>query len=380
MRLGEYRDQIYSCLRCGFCFDHVVGGGEKICPPYATFGFESYGARGKMALARALVDGVVGYDADIAERVFSCTECGACQEECFKYLSLAAIYTAMKEDLAEEDLLPAGRRALLGPLGDDGNPYGKPAERRTAWAPGTERIGRTAEIALYVGCTPSYVRRGIARSAYAVLEAIGADFALLDDETCCGHPHVSMGRPDLARGQMERNLAAIERSGAKTVLFACPGCLTAFREDAPRWIGRPLPFEALHVTEYLAESRALRSVRLRKRSRVVTYHDPCTLGRGLGIFDAPRRAIERVPGGRLVEMARTRERSYCCGNGGFVRFDHEAMSIDAERSRLAEARETGAETVLSACPACQIGLLDAARRDKAPIEVLDVLEWIAASL
>ena len=112
----------------------------------------------------------------------------------------------------------------------------------------------------------------------------------------------------------------------------------------------------------------------------MTYHDPCTLGRGLGIFDAPRRAIERVPGGRLVEMARTRERSYCCGNGGFVRFDHEAMSIDAERSRLTEARETGAETVLSACPACQIGLLDAARRDKAPIEVLDVLEWIAASL
>ena len=380
MRLDQYRDQIYSCLRCGFCFDHVVGGGEKICPPYATFGYESYGARGKMALARALVDGVVGYDADIAERVFACTECGACQEECFKYLSLSAIYAAMKEDLAESDLLPAGRKELLAPLEGEGNPYGKPAERRTAWAPGTGRIGRTAEVVLYVGCTPSYVRRGIARSAYAVLEAAGVDFALLDDETCCGHPHVSMGRPDLARTQMERNLAAIGRSGARTVVFACPGCLATFREGAPQLIERPLPFETLHVTEYLAESPRVGSLRLRKQSHVVTYHDPCALGRGLGIFDAPRRAIERVPSTRLVEMPRTRALSYCCGNGGFVRFDYEAMSIDSEFSRLAEARRTGAEAVLSACPACQIGLLDAARRDRAPIEVLDVLEWIAASL
>jgi Fe-S oxidoreductase len=81
-----------------------------------------------------------------------------------------------------------------------------------------------------------------------------------------------------------------------------------------------------------------------------------------------------------MEMPRTRERSYCCGNGGFVRFDTEEMSIESEMSRLAEAEKTGAEVVLSACPACQIGLLDAARREKSAIEVLDILEWIAGAL
>ncbi len=380
MRLEEHRDQIYSCLRCGFCFDHFVGNGEKICPPYASYGYESYGARGKMALARALIDGVIEYDEQIAHRVFACTDCGACEEECFKYLSLGEIYAAMRQDLAEKGLVPEGLSSLTGPLEVDGNPYGKDRAKRMAWAPGTARIGRTADVVLYAGCTPSYVRRGIARSAYAILEAAGIDFALLDEETCCGHPHIAMGRPDLAAEQLETNLVSIARSGAKTVVFACPGCLATFREEAPARLGKPLPFEALHLTEYLATSPAFAQLSLSKQSRIVTYHDPCTLGRRLGIYDAPRTAISAVPSSRRVEMPRTRERSFCCGNGAFVRYDHEALSVETEASRITEAVRTGADAILSACPACQIGLLDAARRQKAMIDVLDVLEWIAASL
>jgi len=380
MKLRQYRDQIYSCLRCGFCFDHAVGGGEKICPPYATYGFESYGARGKMAIARALIDGTVEADADMAARVFACTECGACQEECFKYLPLCDIYEAMKEDLAEVGLAPQERTSLLEPLDQDGNPFGKPAEKRMAWVEGSRRVGRQAAVVFYAGCTPSYIRRGIARSTYQVLEAAGIEFALLGEEVCCGHPQISMGRPDLARTQMEKNIAQIEQSGADTVVFACPGCLATFRNAVPRLLGRSLSFETVHVTEFLVASPDFARLLLQKQSGVVTYHDPCTLGRGLGVFDAPRNLVDAVPGVRLVEMERTRERSYCCGNGAFVRYDHEPMAIETERSRLAEAMRTGADAVLSTCPACQIGLLDATRREKAAIEVLDVVEWIAKSL
>ncbi len=380
MRLEEYRNQIYSCLRCGFCFDHAVGGGEKICPSYATFGYESYGARGKMALAQGLIEGTLEYDEDIADRVFACTSCGACQEECFKFLSLAEIYDAMKQDLAERNLTPHGMTSLLDPLNADGNPYGKAQEKRLDWAPGRERIGRTAEVVLYVGCTPSYVRRGIARSAYAVLESLGVDFALLDDEVCCGHPQIAMGQPQSALAQLEHNLSSIKRSGARTVVFACPGCLETFQAQAPHLLQHPLPFEAVHITEFLAVSDAFAHAPMKKQSRIVTYHDPCTLGRALGIYDAPRAVLSAVPGSRHVEMPRTRERSYCCGNGSFVRYDHESLSIETEQTRLREAIETGAEAVISACPACQIALLDASRREKADIEVLDILEWIAKSL
>jgi heterodisulfide reductase subunit D len=379
MKLAEYKNQIYSCLRCGFCFDHEVGSQAKICPAHATYGMESYGARGKLAIARALVDEAVPYDADIAERIYSCTECGACEEQCFKYLDLLDIYRAMKGELAARDLVPAAFGDVVRAAEQEGNPYGQAAGKRLDWAPGTERIGKAAETAFFVGCTPSYLRRGIARGAYQLLEAADVDFALLADETCCGHPSYVAGDVEAARAVIARNVEAIERTGATRVVFACPGCLATFRNEAPELLGRPLPFETLHVTELL-EERLAAGLRLRKQSRMVTYHDPCNLGRGLGVYDAPRRVIDAVPGARRLEMHRTRARSFCCGNGGFVRYGYEPMSIESETARLSEAVATDADLLLSACPACQIALLDAKRRAKATIEVLDIVEWLAQAV
>lgn len=379
MTLADYKNQIYSCLRCGFCFDHETGSQTKICPSHVTYGLESYGARGKLAIARALVDEALDYDADVAERVYSCTECGACEEQCFKYLELLDIYRAMKGDLVERNLVPAELDEIVRAAEQDGNPYGQAAAKRLGWAPGTARVGKNAEAVFFVGCTPSYLRRGIARSAYRLFEAADVDFSVLADETCCGHPAYVAGDLDAARAAVARNVEAIERAGARRVVFACPGCLATFRDEAPGLLGRPLRFEVLHVTELLEERLGV-GLRLRKQSRIVTYHDPCNLGRGLGIYDAPRRVIDAVPGAKRFEMRRARARSFCCGNGGFVRYGYEPMSIENETARLDEAAATGADLLLSACPACQIAFLDAKRRGKAAIDVLDLVEWLAEGL
>ncbi len=379
MKLAEYKNQIYSCLRCGFCFDHEVGSQAKICPSHASYGMESYGARGKLAIARALVDEAMEFDEDVAERIYTCTECGACEEQCFKYLDLLDIYRAMKGELVLRDLVPspladAARAAL-----EEGNPYGQAAGKRLDWAPGRERVGKQAETVLFVGCTPSYLRRGIARGAYQLLEAGDVEFGLLTDEVCCGHPSYVAGDLEGARAAVQKNVEAIERAGARRVVFACPGCLATFRDEAPELLGRPLAFETLHVAE-LVEQRLGAGLRLRKQSRMVTYHDPCNLGRGLGIYDAPRRVVDAVPGARRLEMRRTRARSFCCGNGGFVRLGYEPMAVENETARLEEAVATGADLLLSACPACQIAFLDAKRRSKAAIEVLDIVEWLAQAV
>ena len=380
MRVEEYKDQIYSCLRCGFCFDHIEGSQEKICPSYVTYGMESYGARGKLAIARALVDGVLDYDADVARRIYACTECGACEEQCFKYLPLRDLYAAMKEDLAERDLVPAELAGAAREVEAEGNPYGKPRRTRLDWVPGTARVGKSARVLYFAGCTPSYVRRGVARSGYVVLEAGGVDFGLLADETCCGHPLLNAGQVEKARVAAEALVAAVEATGAETVVFPCPGCLSTFREDYPRLLGRPLGFRTLHASELLADRVETGALRLRKQSRIVAYHDPCTLGRGLGVYDAPRRAIDGVPGAKRVELRRARETSFCCGGGAFVRLGYEPMSIENEEARWAEAAATGADLVVSACPACQIALLDAKRRAKSAVDVQDVVEWVASAL
>jgi Fe-S oxidoreductase len=341
---------------------------------------ESYGARGKMAIARALVDGALDYDADVASRVYACTECGACEEQCFKYLSLLEIYRAMKSDLAERRLVPQGLADACRATAETGNPYGQARVKRLQWAPGTARVGKRAGTLFFVGCTPSYVRRGIAKGAYEVLEAAGIDFALLEDEVCCGHPDLAAGDVAAAREAAARNVAAIEASGATEVVFACPGCLQVFREQAPDLLARPLPFRAVHVTELLGERVAAGTLRFRRQPRVVAYHDPCNLGRGLGIYAAPRGVIDAVPGARRVEMRRTSAASYCCGNGDFVRLGYEPMAVENESARWAEAVATGADLLLSACPACQIAFLDAKRRTKSALEVLDVVEWLATAV
>ncbi len=382
MNLESYKDQIYSCLRCGFCFDHIEGNGQSICPPYAESGLESYGARGKIAVARALLDGVLAYDEEVARRVFSCTECGACEAQCFKYLSLTDIYTAMKQDLAKRELLLPGAAALIHDIDEHGNPYRRPRDKRLAWLPGTQRIGGKAEVLFFVGCTPSLLRRGIARATYQLLEACGVDFSLLEDETCCGHPFMVMGMPDRTRSSLDKNLESIRRSGAETLVFACPGCLRTFREDYVKLTGRPLPVRAVHITEYLAELPAFHELKLKRQSRLVTYHDPCTLGRSLGILDAPRQLIDAVPGVKHHEMPRTGLESFCCGSGGFVRTDYEDLAVTTGQDRFSEALATGADAIVSACPACQTAFLDAKQRaeDSCSVDVLDIAELLAASL
>ena len=379
MKLAEYKNQIYSCLRCGFCFDHEVGSQAKICPSHASYGMESYGARGKLAIARALVDEAMEFDQDVAERIYTCTECGACEEQCFKYLDLLDIYRAMKSELVLRDLVPSPLAEAARAALEEGNPYGQAAGKRLDWAPGRERVGKQAETVLFVGCTPSYLRRGIARGAYQLLEAGDVEFGLLADEVCCGHPSYVAGDLEGARAAVRKNVEAIERADARRVVFACPGCLATFRDEAPELLGRPLAFETLHVAE-LVEQRLGAGLKLRKQSRMVTYHDPCNLGRGLGIYDAPRRVVDAVPGARRLEMRRTRARSFCCGNGGFVRLGYEPMAVENETARLEESMATGADLLLSACPACQIAFLDAKRRSKAAIEVLDIVEWLAQAV
>ena len=114
--IDAIKDIIYQCNRCAHCFDLSWLGqsSREKCPAYRWGHFESYTGRGRFFLARALVDGLTDYDAEMAQRVFACTECRGCAEHCFKYLSTTDIYEAMKEDLAQRGLLPArsGCRSL----------------------------------------------------------------------------------------------------------------------------------------------------------------------------------------------------------------------------------------------------------------------------
>jgi Fe-S oxidoreductase len=206
---------------------------------------------------------------------------------------------------------------------------------------------------------------------------------VLADERCCGHDLLWEGDVEGFRTLAELNAALIRESGAQRVVTACPECARALKIDYPAH-GVDLDVEILHLAELLANSDihftnyAIRNTQYVSR---ITYHDPCRLGRHLGIYDAPRRAIEKS-GLELVEMPRNRGNALCCGTNGWPHCTvaNKAIQVD----RLREARATGADLLVTACIKCQIhfkcAMQDQLLGNEISIEIKDLATLMAESL
>ena len=201
------------------------------------------------------------------------------------------------------------------------------------------------------GASPLEASRGAIR----LLNAAGVTPTLLPNERCCGHDLLWNGDVEGFRMLAGKNLKMLEEAGAKRVIVACPEGYVTLKNDYPAHFGE-LPFELLHLTEFLADALADGELKFESPSETltVTYQDPCRLGRHAGVYDAPRRVLESLPGVTLEEMPRSRERGVCCGVGGFQNCTSFTKLIQTERLR--EAASTGAEALVTACPKCEIHL------------------------
>ncbi len=314
--IDELKNFVYQCNRCGQCLDFSTVGQAHKCPAFEGGLFESYAARGKYNIARALVDGVIDYDMDLAERVFACTECRACAQDCFKYLDTTGMFTAMKQDLAELGLIPTNfLTGLEGELGLDQvhNVYQAPHKERLSWLSERNRVDVPAETAVYIGCSSAYVRQNMAVDTVGALERLGINYTLLGDEWCCGHPYMAAGEIDKARESLENSISQYVNLGVKRVVFNCPGCLKTFKHDAPEVLKKALPFEPMHILELIAFLAEQGEIKFKPVSPkiTITYHDSCTLGRWLGIYEAPRTLLEHISGVAITEMPRNRGNAYC---------------------------------------------------------------------
>ncbi len=210
-----------------------------------------------------------------------------------------------------------------------------------------------------------------------ILQQARVDFTTLaGDEWCCGFPLLIAGLGQEAVALARHNVEAVRALGARTLVTTCPSCLHTWRHDYPRLTGEPLGFEVRHASELLADLLEAGRLPLGHVGRVATYHDPCDLGRNCGIYEAPRRLLAAIPGLRLREMADHHELALCCGGGGDVELADPDLVAAVARRRLAQAEETGAEVVVSACQQCKRTLTAAARRQKAQVRVLDITEVV----
>jgi len=158
------------------------------------------------------------------------------------------------------------------------------------------------------------------------------------------------------------------------VLFSCPEGYVTFKKYYPKYFGK-LPFDVQHMTEFLARELPNAGLSFQATSKEkITYHDPCRLGRLAGIYQPPRQLLELLPETQLVEMERNRENALCCGTSAWMECSSYSKAIQVER--MQEAVQTGAQTLITACPKCQIHFSCALDGMESDVRITDLYTYL----
>jgi len=347
--------EVFRCIGCGDCLVQ--------CPVYDAIGLEYgkgalLGGRGVGAVA--VTEGVEGA---VGAGLYFCTQCELCEDTCPASVDAPAVLRALRRRALDEGLAVPAARAVLDAIKEGGNPYGEALEALPA--PGR------APTVLFAGCAE---RRPGGDSdvgaARRVLDRLGVRYAFIDERCCQAVVEMLGGERDPAL--VEHNRMAVLAAGAERVACLCPTCATMLGRDLE---GTGVEVEPLVML--LARSD-LASRTKGGEGTLVTYHDPCDLGRKSGRgargYDAPR-AVIRSTGAELVELEHARELSRCCGGGGGLRATHPALSVALAKERMEEARATGAAWVLTDCPNC-VRNLSSALKHRDRVRVASTLRWL----
>ena len=393
----NYRWDIYQCsLKCFNCMyinPHYLISQDYYmnCPAGKFYGFDAFFSGGRMEIARGLLDGTIKLpfkeSKELLKVVYACTTCGSCESICYynREIRTVEVFETLREILLENEIGPMPEHLnFLNSIKNNHNPYNEIHDHRTKWVDENSelsniksKISDTPEIIYYTGCTSSYRTKNIAIATLKILDKLGIPFKILGgSEWCCGSPAARVGDVKLAIELASHNIGEIEKTGAKKVIFSCAGCYRAFKKDYPKWKLK-YNFEVQHFTEYLAELIENNKIKFKPLDKIITYHDPCHLGRHLGVYDAPRKIIESIPDLKFEEMARNRFNAWCCGAGGGVKSAFKDLANFAALERIKEAKETtNANFIVSACPFCYLNLKENSENNNSEIDILDITELI----
>jgi len=418
--LEKVEEEIRRCSRCGKC--------RSVCPVFAESLAEGQVARGKIALAGAALDKDLDISRTLSRRMTLCLNCKSCVEHCPSEVRVDEIILAARNHLHEKGKNPFLKRAFIDLVWTRGRVFarfvqtasqlqpllfkqeeggagvsrvpliGMDPERRIPLFESESLLSRTPEIispegeprmrvGLFLGCATNWVYPGIGEAVIRILRSSGVEIVIPGEQECCGVPMLNAGDFESARGQMEKNRAAFEKHNVDAVVTACASCGLALKKEMEEVLDEGAYFKDVPVydlSEFLSDSsdqfdQSDQSETSDESDQSdgpvrVTFHDPCHLSRGQGIRDEPRRLIRSLPGVEFVEMS---EADRCCGGGGLFSLSHYDVAQKIGARKADSIRETGADLVVTSCPACMIQLTDALARAGVKTRVMHLAELLA---
>jgi len=358
---GAAAGTLSACYQCGTC--------TAICPmnvPVRSI------MRGAQVGIRELA---------VREALWFCVACKQCEVACPRGVDITGVIHSLRGVSYKERKAPARLESALWRVYEEGTAWEGKKSERGRWAEGLDvKVGKPAKHLLYLDDAASFDPRlqRIAQSLVRIFNAAGVDFAVLGEkEKSSGDEVYQIGEESFMEELVQSNIEAFKSTGAEDIITVSPHSNGVFREVYPKYGTIPL---VLHYTEFLSGMVDQGLVKpgdaQSGEGLVVTYHDPCYLGRYGGVYEEPRKILESIPGVQFSEMDDNRSDALCCGGGGGGMY----VELEGERPshrRVAQAEESGASVMATACPFCLLNFEDGVKTAGSNIKIRDVAEIVA---
>lgn len=398
------------CTHCGYC--------RHVCKVYNVSRSETDYAGGRNRIIKALDRNDIKFDKEeVIPSVFRCMLCGNCEVVCPVKVDTLTVFQNLRKEIVKKGAMPEKLKILRNSILENNNPFLEIHEDRFNWCDSCEEGQKAYErakqakistettfpeksrykVGYFVGCTSSYRNKELVSATSRILDTLGIEFVVFPEERCCGSVLFRTGLEDTAEKLVKHNYDIVRKSGVKEVVFSCSGCFSTFNLEYSRLLDHDLGFDLYHITQFVLKIVKERNLKIRytKRTRddplLITYHDPCHLGRYCNVYEEPRELINMIEGVKLFEMKHNRDMAWCCGAGGGVKALYGDIAVEVGRDRLAETRacmiriredrlkeamETSAEVLVSSCVFCKNNLFQVANEAHSPIKVMDISQLL----
>jgi len=376
-KMPRIQQELTACLQCGYC----IG----VCEAHEQTPWESVTPRGKIYYLNQLssaggVDKILGREVSLSpyfvDAMYKCTGCGNCEAVCHANIKLVEFWETVRKWMVDEGVGPmSAHKGMAKKVGEVHNPYGEPPSKRGDWWPADVERSKVPDVLFFAGCTGAYRQQTLPQVGVRVLARAGVKINMLGtEEWCCSSPLLRTGTHRYSLECAEKVVEGADGMGAKDMVMTCSGCYKTISTDFGKFYAKTGQ-NVYHFSQYAEKLIAERKLPLNNEFKAkVTYHDPCHMGRHMGVFDTPRNVLKKIKGIELVEMERSRENSRCCGAGGGYKSQYNDMAVNIAAERIRDAEETGAEILVTCCPFCVVNLTQGAKQIGSKIKVMDLSE------
>ena len=415
MTILEHYDQVAQCNRCGFC--------QVACPIFRSTGHESGVARGRLALLRAVIEDRLDWSKDIEKPLFDCLLCGACTANCFPAIPTSDLVIKARSEYLEkvgrksihrllfDQLLPYPRRLhmaaraaavgkntglsnlarALGLLRIFGRDFANaeeiierlpPTPFRDKNKPGSYAgSGEDLKVGYFVGCGVDIISQDAGTATLKLLKKLVKTVHILDN-CCCGLPAWSYGDMEATRKLAGKNLGVLESQKIDVIVTDCSSCASFLKKypeifpagDPRHATAQKVAAKARDMVQWLFSSSLPEFTA--DKTVTVTYHDPCHASRGQNLTDEPREILRNLAGVEYVELP---EADWCCGGAGSYALSNYELSRKVLDRKMNNVQQTGADLLVTSCPACMIQLSYGVRKHGLKTKVSHISEVIRSA-